>query len=143
MASGRPHSNLDLRLHGTPYTDYDREFRISGWQRQAQLGDGRVVCAGTIAKTSGLDAATRCSYYTTKNSIVIGIIGPKPIIEGLFPLAAGVPLIVSFWIVVRRYEAVEQREMPKRVRVLLWLLSVFVGLSAAAGVLMLRVQGII
>ncbi len=69
--------------------------------------------------------------------------GPKPILEGLFPLAAGVPLIVSLWIVIRRYEAVEQQKMPKRVWVLLWLLSVLLGLSVVAGVLMSRVQDII
>lgn len=30
--------------------------------------------------------------------------GSQPILEGLFPLVGGVPLIASFWIVIWRYD---------------------------------------
>jgi hypothetical protein len=50
---------------------------------------------------------------------------PHRLLNGVCLLLAGVALVASFWIVLWRWEAIEQRRLPRRVRVLLLTLSGF------------------
>ena len=54
----------------------------------------------------------------------------------LWGLLAGVPFVASFWIVVARYETIEQRKLPARVRMLLLLVSMLVAVAAIGGIIM-------
>ena len=58
---------------------------------------------------------------------------PPLLPQYLFPLVAGVPVVVSFWIVVWQYEKIEGRSIATWARVLLILLSFLIELLGILG----------
>jgi hypothetical protein len=56
---------------------------------------------------------------------------PERLLDGLCLAVAGIALVASFWIVIWRWEAIEQRRISTRTRVLLLVLSCFIMLFLA------------
>ena len=67
------------------------------------------------------------------------IIGPSDTLRMLYGPLAGVPLIVSFWIVASRWETSQKRKLPGRVRGLLTLITLVVAATAIADIIILWV----